>query len=99
MEDGRILLATRRRRAPGEPVIWAAHFAVVEEQESGAQLGTFEFETDRERFLGRGRTLRNALAMQDGGVLSNTAGSVLDPIFSLRRRVRVPPRASVRVTF
>jgi cyclic beta-1,2-glucan synthetase len=95
VQDGRILLATRRRRAPGEPVVWAAHFAVVEGQESGA----FEFETDRARFLGRGRTLRNALAMQDGGVLSNTAGSVLDPIFSLRQRVRVPPRASVRVTF
>ena len=95
VEDGRILLATRRRRAPGEPEVWAAHFAVVEGQESGA----FEFETDRARFLGRGRTLRNALAMQDSGALSNTAGSVLDPIFSLRRRVRVEPRASVRVTF
>jgi len=95
VEDGRILLATRRRRAPGEPVVWAAHFAVVEGEESGS----LEFETDRARFLGRGRTLRNALAMEDGGVLSNTAGSVLDPIFSLRRRVRVLPRASVRVAF
>jgi cellobiose phosphorylase len=95
VEDGRILLATRRRRAPGEPAVWAAHFAVVDGQETGA----FEFETDRARFLGRGRMLRNALAMQGSGALSNTAGSVLDPIFSLRRRVRVPPRASVRVTF
>src|SRR6202162_4930327 len=95
VEDGRILLATRRRRAPGEPKVWAAHFAVIEGQESGA----FEFETDRARFLGRGRTLRKALAMQDSGALSNTAGSVLDAIFSLRRRVRVPPRASVQVTF
>jgi cellobiose phosphorylase len=95
VEDGRILLATRRRRAPGEPAVWAAHFAVTEGQESGA----FEFETDRARFLGRGRTLRNALAMQDSGALSNTAGSVLDPIFSLRRRIRVEPGASVRVTF
>jgi cellobiose phosphorylase len=95
VEDGRILLATRRRRAPEEPEVWAAHFAVVEGQESGV----FEFETDRARFLGRGRTLRNALAMEGRGPLSNTAGSVLDPIFSLRRRVRVEPRASVRVTF
>ena len=95
VEDGRILVATRRRRAPTEPEVWAAHFAVVEGQESGA----FEFETDRARFLGRGRTLPNALAMQDGGTLSSTAGSVLDPIFSLRRRVRVEPHASVRVTF
>src|ERR1700693_2037041 len=95
VEDGHILLATRRRRAPTEPEVWAAHFTVVEGQESGA----FEFETDRARRLGRGRTLRNALAMQNSGALSNTAGSVLDAIFSLRRRVRVPPRASVQVTF
>jgi cyclic beta-1,2-glucan synthetase len=95
VEDGRILLATRRRRAPREPEVWAAHFAVVEGRESDV----FEFETDRARFLGRGRTLRDALAMQDSGALSNTAGSVLDPIFSLRRRVRVEPGASVRVTY
>ena len=95
VKDGRILLATRRRRGPSEPEVWAAHFAVVDGQESGA----FEFETDRARFLGRGRTLRNARAMQDRGALSNTAGSVLDPIFSLRRRICVPPRATAQVTF
>ncbi len=95
VEDGRILLATRRRREPGEPEIWAAHFVVPEGQESGP----FEFETDRARFLGRGRTLRSALAMQGAGALSNTAGSVLDPIFSLRRRVHVESGATVRLTF
>jgi cellobiose phosphorylase len=95
VEDGRILLATRRRRAPSEPAVWAAHFAVIEGQASGA----FEFETDRARFLGRGRTLRNALAMQERGALSNTVGTVLDPIFSLRRRIRIAPGASVRVAF
>ncbi len=95
VEDGHILLATRRRRAPVESEVWAAHFAVVEGQASGA----LEFETDRARFLGRGRTLRNALAMQDSRPLSNTAGTVLDPIFSLRRRVRVEPRGTARVTF
>ena len=99
VDDGRILLATRRRRAPGDPEVWAAHFAVVEGQESGARSDTVEFETDRARFLGRGRTLRNALALEHGGTLSNTAGTVLDPIFSLRRRIRLEPRASVKVTF
>ncbi len=95
VEDGQLLLATRRRRAPGEPEVWAAHFAVVE----GSAGAGFEFETDRARFLGRGRTLRNAHANQSDGALSNTAGAVLDPIFSLRQRVSVPPRSSVRVTF
>ena len=95
VDDGRLLLATRRRRAPAEPEIWAAHFAVVE-----GPAGTgLEFETDRARFLGRGRTLRDAQASQAGSALSNTVGAVLDPIFSLRQRVSVPPRSSVRVTF
>ena len=95
VEDEHVLLATRRRRAPAEPEVWAAHLVVTEQQETGA----LEFETDRERFLGRGRVLRNARAMQSGHALSNTVGSVLDPIFSLRQRVRVEPHASARVTF
>ena len=34
-----------------------------------------------------------------GGALSNTTGTVLDPIFALRNRVRIPPGATVRLTF
>ena len=45
-----------------------------------------EFETDRARFLGRGRDVRAPLAVIDGRPLSNTVGAVLDPVFSLRRR-------------
>ena len=93
--QGRSLLATRRRRAPAEAEVWAAHVAVVEAHDEG----TCEFETDRMRFLGRGHTLRHARAMQAGASLSNTSGCVLDPVFSLRRRVRVAPGASVRVAF
>jgi len=89
------LLATRRRRSPDEPEVWAAHLAVVEK---GA-VGTAEFETDRARFLGRGRTPRTALAVIDGRPLSNTVGTVLDPIFSLRHRVRVAPGETVRIAF
>jgi cellobiose phosphorylase len=95
VEDDQVLLATRRRRAPGEPKVWAAHVVVAEGEASDA----IEFETDRERFLGRGRTLRNARAMQGSQALSNSVGSVLDPIFSLRRRIRVDPGGSARVTF
>ena len=35
----------------------------------------------------------------DGWPLSNTAGAVLDPIFSLRRRVKIPRGATVRIAF
>ena len=89
------LLATRRRRAPTEPEIWAAHLAVVD----GEAVGKPEVETDRARFLGRGRGIRTPIAVIDGRPLSNTVGTVLDPIFALRRRVRVAPGATVRIAF
>jgi len=89
------LLATRRRRAPSEPEIWAAHLAIVD----GEVVGKPEVETDRARFLGRCHSIHRPIAMTDGRPLSNTVGTVLDPIFALRRRVRVAPGATVRIAF
>ena len=89
------LLATRRRRSPSEPEIWATHHAVVE----GEVLRAAEFETDRARFLGRGREVHEPIAVMDGRPLSNTVGTVLDPIFALRYRVRVAAGATVRLSF
>jgi cyclic beta-1,2-glucan synthetase len=89
------LLATRRRRSPAEREVWAAHLAVVE----GESVGELERETDRARFLGRGRGLRSPISVIDGRPLSGTVGAVLDPVFSLRRCVRVAPGATVRVAF
>ena len=56
-----------------------------------------QFETDRAKFLGRDRNLRNPISIIDGRPLSNTAGSVLDPAISLRRTVRVPAGKTVRL--
>ena len=89
------LLATRRPRSRGEVPVWLAHVAVVE----GDPVGELQWETDRARFLGRGRGIRTPAAVIDGRPLSNTTGAVLDPIVSLRRRVRLPPRDTVRVAF
>jgi cyclic beta-1,2-glucan synthetase len=89
------ILATRRRRSPTEPEVWVAHLSVVE----GEVLGEPEIETDRARFLGRGREIREPISVMDGLPLSNTAGTVLDPVFALRRRVRVPPGKTARIAF
>jgi cyclic beta-1,2-glucan synthetase len=89
------LLATRRPRSPDDRQVWAAHLAVVE----GQSIGDLQFETDRARFLGRGRTIRAPAAVLDGWPLSNSAGTVLDPIFSLRCRVHLPPGATARVAY
>ncbi len=89
------LIATRRQRQPEETPVWAAHQSLVE----GMASAEPEYETDRARFIGRGRELCVSPAALDGGRLSNTVGTVLDPIFSLRHRIRVPPGTTARIAF
>jgi cyclic beta-1,2-glucan synthetase len=93
--EGDVLLATRRKRDPSEPDVWAAHAVVVDGKAQGAQ----QCETDRLRFIGRDRTARSPQALDAGAKLSGTVGTVLDPVFSLRVRVRVPARSTRRVAF
>ncbi|MBF0324502.1 MAG: glycosyl transferase [Alphaproteobacteria bacterium] len=95
LPDQGAIVATRRRRSASEPEVWAAHLSVVD----GEVIGPLEIETDRSRFLGRSRGVRSPLAMVDGRPLSGTVGAVLDPVFALRRRVRVAPGAVVRIAF
>jgi cyclic beta-1,2-glucan synthetase len=95
VEEGATLLATRRKRSPGEPDIWAAHLAVIE----GEDVGDIQYETDRAGFIGRGQAIRTPIAMIDGRALSNTVGTVLDPIFSLRCRVRIAAGTTARIAF
>jgi cyclic beta-1,2-glucan synthetase len=93
--DSGALLATRRGREPTDPVLWLSHVCSLE----GTGIGGLQFETDRARFLGRGRDLRNAVSIMDARPLSNTAGTVLDPVLALRRRVRIAPGETARVAF
>jgi cyclic beta-1,2-glucan synthetase len=87
------LLASRRPRAPGVARRWAVHSVSWR----GHALGSTQYESDRMAFVGRGRDQRDPQALHEA--LGGNAGAVLDPIFSLRRRVRIAPGASVRVLF
>ena len=89
------IVATRRLRSPQEAEVWAAHVAVVE----GDSVGPGSFETDRARFIGRGRQLRSPAATAGGHVKTGIVGTVLDPVFSLTRSVRLAPGATARVAF
>lgn len=95
MPDIGLILATRRKRTGQEAELWAGHLAVVD----GETISKPVIETDRSRFLGRGHGVRSPIAVMDGRVLSNTVGTVLDPIFALRHRVRVAPGATVHVVY
>ncbi|HEX8201065.1 MAG TPA: glucoamylase family protein, partial [Isosphaeraceae bacterium] len=89
------LLCRRRPRAADQKPVWAVHVSAAE----GADVGPPRFETDRSRFLGRGRTPADPAALDPGAELSGTTGPVLDPILSLRRRVRLEPGTAAVVAF
>jgi cyclic beta-1,2-glucan synthetase len=89
------LLFTRRARAADESTMVAFHVLGV----NGPRLGgSVEWESDRARFLGRGRSPANPQVL-DGRALSGTAGAVLDPIAALRERIRLVPGATIRIAF
>lgn len=86
------LLASRRPRSENEPPILVACRFTLET----ADYGEMRFESDRNRFTGRGRTAARPMgAMQEPG---NSEGFVLDPILSMRRTLTLEPGERVRVS-
>ncbi|HEX5056678.1 MAG TPA: glucoamylase family protein, partial [Gammaproteobacteria bacterium] len=91
------ILCTRRPRTPEERTPWMFHLFAA----PGVAAGEISYETDRARFIGRGRTAGNPAALSGGSgpVLSNTQGSVLDPIVAIRRTVNLAADKSATVQF
>jgi len=88
------IICTRRPRMGGERVY------MIHVLSGRGRVGVAtQYETDRARFVGRGRTLAAPAALRRGIALSNTTGPVLDPIVSLRQSIRLPPGATARVAF
>ncbi|WP_088189035.1 glucoamylase family protein [Desulfosporosinus sp. FKA] len=90
-----VLFASRRPRKENQRRLWLMHTVATE----GDKVGTLQYETDRARFVGRGRSLAKPQAVDANRPLSNTVGAVLDPIMSLRQRVRIGPGQTARVSF
>jgi cyclic beta-1,2-glucan synthetase len=89
------LFARRRPRSSEDKPVWGVHVLAT----SAETIGGIQFETDRSRFLGRGHNTSDPVSVIADQPLSNTIGAVLDPIFSLRCRVRLQPNESVQVVF
>jgi cyclic beta-1,2-glucan synthetase len=94
VSESNALLCRRRPRAPDDAAFWAVH--VISQE--GRTQGPVEWETDRGCFLGRGRGPEDPQAL-DGRPLTGTTGVLLDPIVSLRQRLRLAPGAVVRLSF
>jgi cellobiose phosphorylase len=87
------ILCTRRRRTPEEQVPWMFHLLAA----PGATTSAPSYETDRAKFIGRGRTAANPVVLDNSDsplTLSNTDGSVLDPIVAIRRTITMLPDES-----
>jgi cellobiose phosphorylase len=89
----RAILGTRRARSPDEPSPWMFHLMAVH----GAHIGDISYETDRMQFIGRGSTAADPQAMSDPAALSDSEGSVLDPIVAIRYRITLDPEETARI--
>src|SRR5450830_1446154 len=87
------ILCTRRPRSVNDTVPWMFHLMAVH----GADADVASYETDRMQFIGRGNTPASPHALSKTGPLSNSAGSVLDPIVSIRRRITLAAEQSVTI--
>ncbi len=81
------ILCTRRKRSPEEHHPCMVHIMAVH----SANIGPASYETDRTKFIGRGNSVANPVAMKVPSALSGSDGPVLDPIVSVRRTVTLEP--------
>jgi len=93
VRERQTILCTRRPRSPDEPTPWMFHLMTVR----GTGVGEISYETDRMRFIGRGRTVAAPQALGDCATLSGSAGSVLDPIVAIRYRITLEPEQVVTI--
>ena len=84
------IMAHRRPRAPEDPPLWVGHMVL-------SARGRVEFETSRETFIGRGRSIKNAEAL--GRSLNQSIGAVLDAALSLRCRDTLEPNGRLEFSF
>ncbi|CAK9889463.1 MULTISPECIES: glycoside hydrolase family 94 protein [Pseudomonas] len=88
------IVCSRRPRSQQEAVPWLCHLLAAH----GVDIEAISYETDRARFIGRGRTLKAPAALLPSvEQLSDSAGAVLDPIVAIRCRISLEPGQSATI--
>lgn len=93
--DKKCILANRRPRSDGDKSMWLANAIVVK----GNIQGDIEYETDRMQMIGRGNNQKTPIVMSREKPLSNTSGPVLDPVMSMRVKVKIEAGESTQISF
>lgn len=85
IEEHQCLMASRSPRSKDSKKQWLVHSLTF----NGEGIGKISYETSRAEFIGRCRDLQYPDAMENEAPLKNTLGAVLDPVLSLRLRVKL----------
>lgn len=86
------LISKRRARDDKKGNKYTFSTMIVE----GETIGSTQYETNRENFIGRGRNISNPRALEKP--LSNFAGVVIDPIMSLIKTVKIEGGKSATIS-
>lgn len=92
LHDQNAILCNRRPRSESEVSPLMFHLMAVH----GVNSQDISYETDRMAFIGRGNTVASPLAMARS-TLTNSQGSVLDPIVAIRHQFTLLPEQTVIV--
>ena len=95
VREKQAILCTRRKRSKDDPMPYMFHLVAVH----ATAEGEVSYETDRSKFIGRGKDPSQAGSMSAPGKMSNTQGSVLDPIVSARCHIVLEPDEIATVDF
>lgn len=91
------ILAKRRPRSKEEKPIWLVHTIAFNGQDQTSN--SLQFETERSNFIGKGRTLSNPKAMDEGNCFEGSQGNVSDPIVSFRKKIKIKPGQQIKLSF
>lgn len=92
-EERNAVLCTRRPRSTEEKTPWMFQLMKVH----NTAIMNVSYETDRDKFIGRGNTINKPQALSGTEPLSGTHGSVLDPIVSIQYRIVLEGNESITV--
>jgi cellobiose phosphorylase len=93
LREQQAILCSRRPRAPTEPTPWLFHLL----NPAQPPVADVSYETDRMRFIGRGRSTADPQALGEDGPLSGSAGAVLDAVAAIRCTMALEPGATASV--
>lgn len=94
LKDRQAILCTRRPSSKDEKNPWMLHLVSTETEGYG-----ITYETDRTKFIGRGRGRADPASMSSKSGLSDTEGYVLDPIVAISYSFNIGPGETARINF